>query len=269
MLDFDFLDRIRAKEIAATAALLGPPPARVLEIGAGSGVQAKYLADLGFEVKAIEVAGSEYEPLQVYPVAKYDGQRIPFPDNSFDVIYSSHVVMHIVDTVGFHREIQRVLKPQGRVVHVVPTSAWRFWTLVLHYPANLLGRCLRLFQGPSQPMKAMPTQANTPPVLVAPAEAAAATAPNPVSKLSRWLRLPRRIGEHGNVLTEHYLFSDAGWRQLFRQHGWVPLAGEPNRIFYTGHMALASRIPLSARRWLSYVLGSAGRLYVLRVAKSI
>jgi SAM-dependent methyltransferase len=260
MLDFDFQDRIRGQEIAATAALMGPPPGRVLEIGAGAGVQAKYLADQGFDVQAIDLAGSQYESLRVFPVIDYDGTTIPFADQSFDLIYSSHVVMHIVDQVAFHREIQRVLKPQGRVVHVVPTSAWRFWTFALHYPANVLSRLMRWLDG-TPLTSALALAHERPGSVVGRVDQASA--------LTRWLRLPRRIGEHGNVLTEHYLFSDAGWRQVFRRHGWVPLAGEPNRLFYTGHMALASHIPLSARRWLSYVLGSAGRLYVLRVAKSV
>ncbi len=260
MLDFEFQDKIRAQEVAATAQVLGSPPARLLEIGAGAGVQAKYLAGLGFDVKAIDLAGSQYESLRVFPVADYDGRTLPFADNSFDVIYSSHVVMHIVDVAGFNKEIQRVLKPGGRVVHAVPTTAWRFWTFALHYPARLLVRALRVLDGRA------PSQAEA---LAASRSGAVVDAVN--SSPSGWLRklrLPSRIGEHGNVLSEHWLFSDAGWRQVFRRHGWETVAGVPNQIFYTGHMALSSRVPLSARRALSHVLGSAGRLYVLRSAKS-
>jgi SAM-dependent methyltransferase len=261
MLDFDFQDRIRESEITAAAPLCGQPPARLLEIGAGPGAQAKFLSERGFDVSAIDLAGSQYEPLRVFPVLDYDGRKIPFPDHSFDVVYSSHVVMHIVDTQQFHQEVRRVLRPGGRVVHVVPTSAWRFWTFVLHYPANLMARAARVFSRGLPPT----------PQAVAAARAGAVVGAAHVeetfmTRCMRALKLPRRIGEHGNVITEHYLFSDAGWRGVFRRHGWEAISGEPNHLFYTGHMTLSAWLPLSLRRGLSYLLGSAGRLYVLQAA---
>jgi SAM-dependent methyltransferase len=261
MLDFDFQDQLREREITAAAALCGQPPARLLEIGAGPGTQAKFLSRQGFDVAAIDLAGSQYETLRVFPVMDYDGRTIPFPDHSFDVVYSSHVVMHIVDTERFHQEVQRVLKPGGRVVHVVPTSAWRFWTFALHYPANLMSRVGRMFSRPEKPASQAVAAARVGAVVDA-----AHKADTPWTRCARWLKLPRRIGEHGNVITEHYLFSDTGWRAVFRRHGWVAVASEPNRLFYTGHMALSAWLPLSLRRGLSYALGSAGRLYVLQAA---
>jgi SAM-dependent methyltransferase len=261
MLDFAFQDQIRAQEIAAAAALCGPTPALLLEIGAGAGVQAKFLADRGYQVKAIDLAGSQYESLRVFPVTNYDGSHIPFPDASFDVVYSSHVLMHLLDPASFHQEVQRVLKPGGRVVHVVPTSAWRFWTFAMHYPANILARVRDFFERGVGSDKSAPAleQAREGSCSLAPKAA------NTLSeKLRRRLRLPCRIGETGNVMTEHYLFSDRGWRNQFHRHGWEPLAAVPNRLFYTGHMALASWLPLTLRRPLSHFLGSAGKVYVLR-----
>jgi SAM-dependent methyltransferase len=258
MLDFDFQDQIREREILAAATLCGQPPGRLLEIGAGPGAQAKFLQQQGFDVTAIDLAGSQYEPLRVFPVMDYDGRTIPFPDHSFDVIYSSHVVMHIVDTERFHQEVQRVLKPGGRVVHVVPTSAWRFWTFALHYPANVMARVFSRSARPA-PQAVAATRAG--------AVVGAAHATETLwTRCVRGLKMPRRIGEHGNVITEHYLFSDAGWRGVFRRHGWVTVVSEPNRLFYTGHMALSAWLPLSLRRGLSYLMGSAGRLYVLQAA---
>ncbi len=256
MLDFEFQNRIRTQEIGDTAAILGPPPARLLEIGAGAGVQSKFLAELGFNVQAVDLAGSQYESLRVFQVVDYDGRHLPFPDHSFDIIYSSHVVMHIVDRDGFHNEVRRVLKPGGKVVHVVPTTAWRFWTMVLHYPANLLSKCWRFFVRPA----------------LSDAEAVAAIRPGAVvdaigraqSPLARWLRFPSRIGERGNVISEHVLFSNMGWRRLFSQHGFDTVSIVPNGIFYTGHTFLSSHVPLPARRWLSRFLGSSGKAYVLR-----
>jgi SAM-dependent methyltransferase len=42
------------------------------------------------------------------------------PDNSVDLIYSSHVMEHIVGFEGLLKEIFRVLKPKGKLEFVVP-----------------------------------------------------------------------------------------------------------------------------------------------------
>jgi predicted SAM-dependent methyltransferase len=49
-------------------------------------------------------------------------QGIPFADNSFDVVYHSHVLEHFpkVEAVTFIRECHRVLRPQGVLRVVVP-----------------------------------------------------------------------------------------------------------------------------------------------------
>jgi predicted SAM-dependent methyltransferase len=49
-------------------------------------------------------------------------QGIPFADNSFDVVYHSHVLEHFpkVEAVTFIRECYRVLRPQGTLRVVVP-----------------------------------------------------------------------------------------------------------------------------------------------------
>jgi predicted SAM-dependent methyltransferase len=65
-------------------------------------------------------------------VVDYDGQRIPFGDDSFDVVFSSNVLEHIPHVDAFQQEIHRVLKPGGVAVHIVPSSSWRWWTNITH-----------------------------------------------------------------------------------------------------------------------------------------
>ena len=42
-----------------------------------------------------------------------DAERLPFPDNTFDVVYSYGVMHHSPDTAQCLREARRVLKPGG------------------------------------------------------------------------------------------------------------------------------------------------------------
>ncbi|SHN29188.1 Methyltransferase domain-containing protein [Cyclobacterium lianum] len=44
---------------------------------------------------------------------KMDIHQIPFPDNSFDVVFCNHVLEHVADDLQACREINRVLKPDG------------------------------------------------------------------------------------------------------------------------------------------------------------
>ena len=44
---------------------------------------------------------------------KADGQEIPYPDGSFDVVISTNVVHHVADPLAMLNEIERVLAPGG------------------------------------------------------------------------------------------------------------------------------------------------------------
>ena len=64
----------------------------ILEIGAGSGWQARELASRGYDVQAIDIAASTYSAENVFPIQQYNGEHLPFADASFDIIFSSNVL---------------------------------------------------------------------------------------------------------------------------------------------------------------------------------
>jgi len=107
-----------------------PSGGRVLEIGGGTGWQAEALEKKGYDVSSIDVQASGYYEDRIWPVVDYDGHHIPFEDKSFDVVFSSNVMEHIPHIVDFQKEIHRVLKPDGVVLHLIPSSSWRFWSNV-------------------------------------------------------------------------------------------------------------------------------------------
>ncbi|NIN68390.1 MAG: methyltransferase domain-containing protein, partial [Anaerolineae bacterium] len=94
-----FLEEIRKYELERVMPFL-LRGSSILEIGGGAGWQAKMLAERGFTVVSIDVAGSQYEEYRLWPVQVYDGKHIPFPDNRFDVVFSSNVLEHIPHIEG-------------------------------------------------------------------------------------------------------------------------------------------------------------------------
>lgn len=50
----------------------------------------------------------------------YDGKTIPFPDESFDSIFSSEVFEHIFNLPEIIKELNRVLKPGGNILITCP-----------------------------------------------------------------------------------------------------------------------------------------------------
>ena len=56
-------------------------------------------------------------------MVKMDITDIRYPDNTFDIIYCSHVLEHVSDDRKAMRELHRVLKPAGWAVIMVPITA--------------------------------------------------------------------------------------------------------------------------------------------------
>lgn len=134
MFSIEHLHTLRTAEIDKIVAFFRPG-ARVLEIGAGTGHQALDLFRRGIDITAIEIPSSNYAQARVFSVTEYDGRQIPFDDASFDIVFSSNVMEHVPDLHQTNREIQRILRPSGYCVHVMPTHVWRFWTTLSAFPA--------------------------------------------------------------------------------------------------------------------------------------
>ena len=252
------LRSIREEELETVLRHLPPPGASILEIGGGTGFQARRLADRGYEVASIDVVPSEPDSTETFPVTGYDGREIPFADRSFDVIFSSNVLEHIEEPILIHRECRRVLKPGGYCVHVVPTAAWRFWTSA-GYHTDLAQRVVRIAMNHLPPRKARLAAADAIPG----SRPRGIRARSPVEILRRLL-LPSPHGARGNALSELRTFSVHSWQRHFLENGMEILAVEPLRLFYTGHMLLGRRWSLASRRKASEFLGSACVLFKVR-----
>jgi len=243
-MNFELVERIRRDELDRVLALL-PGAGRVLDVGAGAGWQSRALAEAGYRVEAIEREQSSYRDKRVWQVTTYDGERVPFPDASFDIVFSSNVLEHVPHVEALQAELLRVLAPGGVAVHVLPTPSWRVSTTLTHYP-DLLKRLIARLRPRRRP-----------------ADPAGAARAGPSRPALRDLLIPPRHGTFGNVLSEAWWFSRRRWLPLFMRTGWDVAGVHPVRLFYSGNLLLGALLPLPARRLLSRLLGSSGLVYVL------
>ena len=95
--------------------------ARLLEIGCGMGTDLLQFARGGARCVGIDLTPRSVEitrhRFRLYDAAGAfmisDGEHLPFPDESFDAVYSNGVLHHTPDTAGAIREVHRVLRPGG------------------------------------------------------------------------------------------------------------------------------------------------------------
>jgi SAM-dependent methyltransferase len=104
-------------------------PGKALDVGCGGGGNTAVLRDLGWQV-----AGLEYSPVAApiaarrgLPIVRADARRLPFRDESLDLVMSTDMWEHIDDDEAVARETVRVLRPGGRALVAVPCSM-KLWS---------------------------------------------------------------------------------------------------------------------------------------------
>lgn len=251
MFSIEWLNALRTAEIDKIVGFFRPG-ARILEIGAGTGQQARDLSTRGFDIAAIEVPDSNYADKRLFPIVNYDGSHIPFDDNSFDIVFSSNVLEHVPDLHQLNSEIRRVLRPDGYCVHIMPTHSWRCWTTLSAFPTafqyagTLRSQMLPRRLPGSRLLKVLAVV---------------------WLQVARHLAAPffqRRHGERGNIISETWLFHPDWWRRAFREDDFEIVHDEPMGLFYTGNMLFGLRLSLARRKQLANTLGSACHLFKVR-----
>jgi SAM-dependent methyltransferase len=99
----------------------------VLEVGCGAGVDLARFAKGGAQVTGVDLSSSAIDLARAnfaqqglegrFDVA--DGERLPFPDNSFDLVFAHGVVQYTANPRQLVEECHRVLKPGGEAVFQV------------------------------------------------------------------------------------------------------------------------------------------------------
>ena len=127
---FDDLDQYHFEKLHHLLRLVafdGYRDRSVLDVGCGAGVDLARFAKGGALVtgvdlaaSAIELARANFEQQGLSATLEVaDGERLPFPDHAFDLVYAHGVVQYTADPQRLVDECRRVLKPGGEAVFQV------------------------------------------------------------------------------------------------------------------------------------------------------
>jgi ubiquinone/menaquinone biosynthesis C-methylase UbiE len=119
-------DEQRIRQVLDTLNLVKCRPGRILDYGCGVGswvpiltraFSAAKLCGIDISTKAIERARTRF-PQHRFQV--FDGNRAPFAEETFDLVFSYHVLEHVADIDSAIGDISRLLVPGGYAVVIFP-----------------------------------------------------------------------------------------------------------------------------------------------------
>lgn len=80
-------------------------------------------------------------------IKKGVSENLPFEDESFDVVFCSHVLEHVIDEQKSLEEIKRVLKPEGTLIIGMPTATMSWISFFTEYLFTTHQRLFNLLFG--------------------------------------------------------------------------------------------------------------------------
>jgi SAM-dependent methyltransferase len=145
------------------------PTDRVLDFGAGRGEQLvddviEYRRRLfNLQGRCAHVEGCDVDdavlsnPFLDHATVIAIGAPLPYPDNSFDIIYARFVFEHVADPIPVARELLRVLKPGGVIAALTPNRFGYIAAAASLVPNRLHVRALRYIQPKRKSFDVFPT----------------------------------------------------------------------------------------------------------------
>jgi SAM-dependent methyltransferase len=125
---------------------------RLLEVGCGMGTDLLQFARGGAICTGVDLTPRSVEISSLHfglydmraDFVLGDGERLPFADDSFDVVYSNGVLHHTPDTEQAVREVHRILRPGGIArVMLYHRNSLYYWTEIILHRGILRGHFLR------------------------------------------------------------------------------------------------------------------------------
>ncbi len=110
----------------------------LLDVGCREGHQSEQFRQQGYRVTSIDIE-STYRHAQIVDV----DERLPFSSDTFDVVWCSEVLEHLLDPPQVVAELRRVSKPGGLLVLTTPNTGVWFQSVM-----SLVGLTPRRVQNP-------------------------------------------------------------------------------------------------------------------------
>jgi len=125
------VDRLQVEFIAEEIECLKKEDFKVLEAGCGTGRILIPLAEKGINIYGVDPAINMLAVLKnkignknlAVELKEGDIENIPYPDNTFDVVYTMHVLMHMSIHKKAISEMYRILKPRGKMIMDFPNKS--------------------------------------------------------------------------------------------------------------------------------------------------
>lgn len=216
---------LKNNEISIIQSFLPSKNSKILEIGGGNGYQSNIFNSLGYFVTSVDI---EPKNPQYFEVQKIKSEKLDFNDNEFDIVFSSNVVAHVENKAIFFKEIKRVLKDDGVMIHVVPSSWWSIFTNIWHY----------LFI-PSYFIKSFRRKISKSEITT--------KFPNPIKnndtrdyKFKRLFYHP--LGTDISFIHEIFKFSKTSWKHFFLSFDFIIVSIENDTMLTTGYGVIKNKL---------------------------
>ena len=107
----------------------------LLELGVGRGEHLRLFNKSGLKVSGLDISKKSKElcPDMDIRVLDADSEVWPYPDNSFDFVYSKSFVEHLQQPTKYFLEALRVLKPGGVIITLTPSWQSQYKTFFDDY----------------------------------------------------------------------------------------------------------------------------------------
>ena len=107
----------------------------LLELGVGRGEHLRLFNKSGLNVSGLDISKKSKElcPDMDIRVLDADSEVWPYPDNSFDFVYSKSFVEHLQQPTKYFLEALRVLKPGGVIITLTPSWQSQYKTFFDDY----------------------------------------------------------------------------------------------------------------------------------------